>query len=123
MFVMVRNALQLIRLFHDLTRAQIGLRVGLSESHIVGLEKGTRKITIEIMEKYAAGFDIPLSSLIIFAEQASGVYSPDGRNYVAAKVILMLEWLATVSACKKQELKASLRHNRMVLEEGSSDSL
>jgi transcriptional regulator with XRE-family HTH domain len=106
---MIRNALQLIRLYHDLTPAQIALQVGLSESDIVGLEKGKRKITLAIMEKYAAGFDIPLSSLMLFAEQETGIYTADSGSYVAEKVILMLDWLAAISAVKRRELQISIR--------------
>ncbi|UAK23843.1 helix-turn-helix domain-containing protein [Sphingomonas nostoxanthinifaciens] len=96
---MLNEALRLVRVFHDLNKTQVAERVGLSKSYITELERGDKKVTIEVLQKYADGFNIPVSSLMFFAEQADGAPAADRvRTAVAGKVVKMLDWIATVTA-------------------------
>lgn len=96
---MLNEALRLVRVFHDLNKTQTAERVGLSKSYITELERGDKKVTLEVLQKYADGFNMPLSSLMFFAEQAvDGSTGDKVRSAVAGKVIKMLDWIATVTA-------------------------
>jgi transcriptional regulator with XRE-family HTH domain len=95
---MLNKALRLVRVYHDLTRAETARRIGLSKSYVSELEGGSKKVTIDVLEKYASGFKIPMSSLMIFAEHSENTtLSEDVRFYVADKVIKMLDWISTIS--------------------------
>ncbi len=96
---MLNEALRLVRVFHDLNKTQVAERVGLSKSYITELESGDKKVTLDVLQKYSAGFNIPVSSLMFFAEQAADGSSTDSfRHAVAGKAIQMLDWIATLSA-------------------------
>lgn len=96
---MLNEALRLVRVFHDLNKTQTADRVGLSKSYITELERGDKKVTMEVLEKYATAFSIPLSSLLFFAEQAATASPAEKtRTFVAGKTLKMLDWIATVTA-------------------------
>jgi transcriptional regulator with XRE-family HTH domain len=95
---MMNDALRLVRVFHDLTQSETARRTGLSKSYVSELEAGNRKASIDVLEKYAIAFKIPVSSLMLFSEHCSkGDFSKDIRSYIANKVIKMLDWVATIS--------------------------
>jgi transcriptional regulator with XRE-family HTH domain len=92
---MYHRALKLIRQYHRLSQVELAQRLGLSKSFISEIEKGGgKKPSIDVLERYAAHFKIPLSSLLLFAEhtEASNV-AERSRVYTADKVLKMLEWL------------------------------
>lgn len=96
---MLNEALRLVRVFHDLNKTQAAERTGLSKSYITELEAGSKKVTLEVLERYAEAFSIPLSSLMFFAERASQGAAADRVRYVVAgKVAKMLDWIATKTA-------------------------
>jgi transcriptional regulator with XRE-family HTH domain len=95
---MLGEALRLIRVFHDLNKSQVAERVGLSKSYVTELERGDKKVTLEVLEKYASAFNIPVSSLMLFAERvAQGGIAESARVRVAGKVLKMLGWLAAIT--------------------------
>ncbi len=101
---MLNEALRLVRVFHDLNKTQVAERVGLSKSYVTELERGDKKVTLEVLQKYAVAFNIPVSSLMFFAEQAGdGSTSEKIRTTVAGKVVKMLDWIATVTADDSDE--------------------
>jgi transcriptional regulator with XRE-family HTH domain len=92
---MYDRALKLIRQYHRLSQAELADSLNLSRSFVSELEKsGGKKPSIDVLERYANFFKIPVSSLLLFAERSG---SPDqrekSRNYAADKVLKMLEWL------------------------------
>ena len=96
---MLNEALRLVRVFHDLNKTQTANRVGLSKSCITELERGDKKVSMEVLEKYAEAFSIPLSSLMFFAEQAADPSTAEKtRTFVAGKTLKMLDWISTVTA-------------------------
>ena len=98
---MLNEALRLIRVFHDLNKTQTADRVALSKSYITELESGDKKVTMDVLEKYSVGFCMPISSLMLFAEQvADPTAIKNTRNFVARKTLTMLNWVATVSEGK-----------------------
>ena len=95
---MLNEALRLVRVFHDLNKTQAAEKVGLSKSYVTELERGDKKVTLEVLQKYATGFNMPVSSLMFFAEQVDNSPREKIRNAVASKVVSMLDWIAAVTA-------------------------
>jgi len=98
---MMHKALRLIRVYHDLSQADAAGRIGLSKSYVSEIESGNKRVTLEVLGKYASAFDIPLSSLMLFAEKTEESHiADDTRLYVASKVLKMLDWIETISMDK-----------------------
>jgi transcriptional regulator with XRE-family HTH domain len=89
------RALKLIRQYHRLSQVELAEKLGLSKSFISELEKsGGKKPSVDVLERYAAHFRIPLSSLLLFAERAEvSDFNERSRELVADKVLKMLEWI------------------------------
>lgn len=92
---MYDRALKLIRQYHRLSQAELADALNLSRSFVSELEKrGGKKPSIDVLERYASYFKIPVSSLLLFAECSgpSGMRETS-RVFAADKVLKMLEWL------------------------------
>src|SRR3981189_1137344 len=89
------RALQLIRQYHRLSQAELADSLNLSRSFVSELEKpGGKKPSIDVLERYASHFNIPVSSLLLFAERSgSSDLRERSRIRTADKVLKMLEWL------------------------------
>ena len=88
------RALKLVRQYHRLTQAEVAKKLDLSKSFISELEAGNRKPSIDVLEKYAESFKLPLSSLLLFSEQVNeDNWQTRSSSLVASKVMKMLEWL------------------------------
>lgn len=95
---MLNEALRLVRVYHDKCKAELARDLGLSRSFITELEAGTKKVTIDTLEKYSDYFEIPVSSLMLFAERnESADFSERTRVFVADKALKMLDWVSTIS--------------------------
>jgi transcriptional regulator with XRE-family HTH domain len=92
---MYDRALKLIRQYHRLSQAELADALNLSRSFVSELEKhGGKKPSIDVLERYASYFKIPVSSLLLFAERsASEDLREKSRIFAADKVLKMLEWL------------------------------
>ncbi len=83
-----------MRDYHRLSQTEVATRVGLSKSYVSELETGAKKASLEVLERYAEEFRIPMSSLMLFAERAVNADAPErARTFAADKVLKMLEWL------------------------------
>ena len=95
----MERALRLIRVYHDLNLSSASKRVGLSKSYISEMERGRKKVTLEVLGKYSAAFNLPVSSLMLFAEQAeNNRFSEKTRVNIADKALKMLEWIEIISS-------------------------
>jgi transcriptional regulator with XRE-family HTH domain len=104
----LNRALRLVRVYHDLTQAELARRLGSSKSYISEIESGHKKVGFDLLEKYSAEFKIPVSSLLIFSEHAGkSEKSPDLRSYIADKTLKMLDWIATITAGDEVDEKPS----------------
>lgn len=92
---MQHEALRLVRVFHDLNQTSLAQRMGISKSYLSEIESGKKAITLELLERYAATFNMPLSSLVFFAEQVDQSNVDKVRTAVAGKVLKMLDWIAS----------------------------
>ncbi len=92
---MQHEALRLVRVFHDLNQTELAERLSISKSYLSELESGKKSPTLELLQKYADSFSMPLSSLMFFAENVERPSRSDKvRVAVALKALRMLQWLA-----------------------------
>ena len=92
---MQHEALRLVRVFHDLNQTALAELLGISKSYLSEIESGKKPVTLELLEKYASAFNMPLSSLMFFAERVNDGSSEKVRTAVASKVVKMLDWIAS----------------------------
>ena len=101
---MLNEALRLIRVYHDMNKAELARGLGFSRSFITELESGNKKVTLGTLERYANYFDIPISSLMLFAERTKDAdFSEHARTFVAKKALKMLDWISIISEKKDHE--------------------
>jgi len=95
---MQHEALRLVRVFHDLNQSALADRLGISKSYLSELEAGKKQPTLELLQKYADAFNMPLSSLLFFAENVDNpTRSEKVRTAIAGKALKMLQWIAAKS--------------------------
>ena len=95
---MLNEALRLIRVYHDMSKAELAREIGISRSYVTELELGSKKVSLEIIEKYAKYFEIPMSSIMLFAERTNEYdFSERARSFVAGKTLKMLDWVSMIS--------------------------
>jgi len=91
---MIGEALRLIRVFHDLKQNQVAERLGLSTSYVSEIERGLRTPALETIERYGRVFDMPVSSIMFFAENLSNPKgSEKARTFIAGKVLALMRFL------------------------------
>jgi len=88
------EALRLIRVFHDVSQTGLATKLGVSKSFLSEIESGKKRPSLELLSQYAAEFNVPISSLLFFAESvaANGLARP--INKVAPKVVSLLNWIS-----------------------------
>lgn len=92
---MLNEALRLIRVYHDLSQTQLSYDLGISNSFVSELESGKKTPSLELLDKYASRFDLPLSSILFFSENLGKVRVTDKlRMNVARKAVSLLDWVA-----------------------------
>jgi len=91
---MLNEALRLIRVYHDLRQSEVAEKLGISKSYLSEIEKGAKRPTLELVEKYAAAFHVPVSSIIFFSENMNkDVAYEKARGFVAGKIIKLMQFL------------------------------
>jgi len=95
---MQHEALRLVRVFHDMNQTTLAERLQISKSYLSEIESGKKQVPLELLQKYADIFGMPLSSLLFFAEQVEGGARERLRSSIASKAIKMLNWMATKDA-------------------------
>lgn len=92
---MQHDALRLIRVFHDMSQTVLAEKLKISKSYLSEIESGEKKnLSIELLERYARVFNVPVSSLLFFSEQLDSERDASARRTIASKVLKMLEWVA-----------------------------
>ncbi|MCF6195912.1 MAG: helix-turn-helix domain-containing protein [Emcibacter sp.] len=94
--MMLSKALRLLRVYHDLKQKDLAEMLGLSKSHISEIEGGHKTPSLEVIEKYAKLFKVPVSSIIFFAEQVKNsddtiTVEKRAKTAIASKIISFLK--------------------------------
>ena len=91
---MYHRALKTIRQYHRLSQKDLSEQLAISKSYLNEIENNRKSPSLDVLSKYAAKFDVPLSSLMLFAERSQNSGYDKTRVFVADKVLRMLEWVA-----------------------------
>lgn len=65
----LNEALRLVRVFHDKKIKDLAIELGVSASYITDIEKGNKKPSLELVNKYAEVFSTTASALLFFSEE------------------------------------------------------
>lgn len=107
---MFDRALKTLRQYHRLSQSALAEQLGISRSYLNEIERKRKEPSLEILTKYAERFDLPLSSLMLFAEQTQSPKLDRARLYVADKVLKMLEWIAEDEHDDQPEQRKQIAH-------------
>lgn len=92
---MISRALKLIRQYHKLNQTELASRLSISTSYLSELESGKKDPSLDVLQKYADCFSVPLSSLVVFSETLEGTHSfSKARVFISKKMLKILEWIA-----------------------------
>jgi transcriptional regulator with XRE-family HTH domain len=93
--VPLNKALRLLREYHGLKQVETATRLGFQKSVVSELESGTRPASLDVLNRYAETFKMPMSSVILLAElQDNSQMQPSAiRRLVAEKALKILDWL------------------------------
>lgn len=100
---MLHRALRLLRTYHQLTQVELAGRLGISNSYLSEIESGGKPPGLDLLDKYAEVFKMPVSSILLCSETMGETRKPGSRLRVAAadKILRLLEWLDERDAVKK----------------------
>jgi transcriptional regulator with XRE-family HTH domain len=101
MAVVIKDALRLIRVFHNLKQGALAQKLGVSQSHLSEIEGGQKQPTFDLLEKYAKVFDMPVSSIVYFAERNGAKRTV--ADAIAGKAIQMLNWVDVITDDKRKK--------------------
>lgn len=97
---MLHRALKLLRSFHQISQKDLANKLEISNSYLSGIESGDKKPGMELLEKYAEIFNMPVSSILLFSEQLKDDKRTSEKIRVVAadKILRMLEWISDRNA-------------------------
>ncbi|GIK79176.1 MAG: hypothetical protein BroJett024_02810 [Alphaproteobacteria bacterium] len=99
---MIGEALRLVRVYHDQKQSDLAERLGIVKSYLSEIERGEKKPTLALLEKYAQEFRLPISSILFFAESIESKEPFDrSRTFVASKILKLLQFLEDRANDKK----------------------
>ncbi len=94
---MISDALRLIRVFHDLRQKELAEKLGIASSHLSEIEHGKKQPTLQLLEAYAAQFNMPVSSIMFFSERMNDSHAERIRMQLSKKVVALLDFIAARS--------------------------
>lgn len=92
---MLNRALKLLRTYHQLKQIELAKRLGVSNSYLSEIETGLKTPGVDLLEKYAEVFKMPVSSIMLFSETMSSNRTTGDKLRIAAadKILRLLEWI------------------------------
>jgi DNA-binding XRE family transcriptional regulator len=92
---MLNEALRCIRVFHDLKQSEAANKLGISKSYLSEIESGNKLPTLPLIQKYGEVFDLPVSSIMFFAENygQKELSRTRARSFVASKILALMNFL------------------------------
>jgi transcriptional regulator with XRE-family HTH domain len=108
---MLSEVLRLIRVYHDLNQKELAEKLKISKSYLSEIESGTKAPTLQLIESYAAEFEIPTSAILLFQENLGGQGSPSSKatRSVKSKILRILQFIEERAAQKNEKKKSKLR--------------
>jgi transcriptional regulator with XRE-family HTH domain len=87
---MLNKALRIVREVHRMKQGELADALGISKSYLSELERGEKKVSLDVLNKYANTFDVPASTFLSFMEALEG--ESDVRRSRARKLLSVLSW-------------------------------
>lgn len=87
---MLNRALKIVREVHRMKQGELASELGISKSYLSELERGDKKVSLEVLKKYAEAFEVPTSTFLSFMEALEG--ESDARRARAQKLLSVLAW-------------------------------
>ena len=105
---MLSEALRLIRVFHDLKQSELAEELSISNSYLSEIESGKKEPSLELIRAYALRFDIPVSSILFFAENLDSDFEASekarkSRGVIAKKIVNFLTLIESRTNAKKKK--------------------
>ncbi|WP_299553098.1 helix-turn-helix domain-containing protein [uncultured Tateyamaria sp.] len=89
---MINEALTLSRLYWGYSQMDMAKALGMSQAMVSEIERGTKSVTLETLERYSEALGVKKSQLMFFAEEIEGdAPVRRGRLIVARKALDLLE--------------------------------
>ncbi len=100
--ILLGSILKHIRIFNKQTQLELAKNLNISRSYISEIESNNKTPTIEILQKYSDVFNIPLSTIILFAEEYGDKKGlrKKAKSLLAKTAVDFLDWI-----CKEDEKK------------------
>ena len=91
---MINEALSLARMYWGFSQSEMADALGMSQAMVSEIERGTKCVTLETLDRYSVALGVKKSQLIFFAEEIEG-QGPvrKGRLIVAEKALTVLRML------------------------------
>ncbi len=92
---MINDALRLVRLYWGYSQVELAQKLELSQSMISEIERGSKPVSLDVIERYSLKLGIRMSQLLFFAEELEKEpVRHSGKLIVASKVLKLLEKMA-----------------------------
>jgi transcriptional regulator with XRE-family HTH domain len=96
---MINEALRLIRLYWGYSQIDLSNELELSQSMISEIERGTKQVSMEVLERYRRKLGVRMSQLMFFAEEIEGEPPQKrGKLIIANRVLQLLDALSPADA-------------------------
>lgn len=103
---MLHEALRLLRVFHDLSQKDLAAKLGVTKSYVSEIEAGKKIPTLQLLERYAQVYNMPLSSIMFFAENIGKEGAAEkARQFVSEKVLRLMAFIAERSGKQDDDEK------------------
>ncbi|UWQ55958.1 helix-turn-helix domain-containing protein [Leisingera caerulea] len=91
---MINEALTIARLYWGYSQTELAEALGMSQAMVSEIERGTKSVTLDTLEKYSTVLGVRKSQLMFFAEEIEGdAPIRKGRLIVARKALNLLDKL------------------------------
>ena len=103
---MLSKALRLLRTVNELSQGDLAKELSISGAYLSQIESGKKKPTTDLIEKYAAIFQLPVSTLWLFSETLkSNTIGERSRVFAADKMLRIIEALTCNPEEERHESK------------------
>ncbi|WP_379655315.1 helix-turn-helix domain-containing protein [Pseudoxanthomonas sp. UC19_8] len=106
---MLNRALKIVREVHRMKQGELADSLGISKSYLSELERGEKKVSLDVLNKYASTFDVPASTFLSFMEALEG--QSEARRARAEKLLSVLAWTVENEHSEDEESAATKKAN------------
>lgn len=105
----INRALKVLREYHQLNEIETASRLSISLACLRDIEAGRCDPSLDIVQRYADQFKIPLPSLLIFSETLGAPRKHSKvKKYISGEMLRILEWIANGNGHPKKVSKQNL---------------